>query len=266
VLIEVDGRAVTDGQLRAMAPGMYGHFTAMQVRGGRVRGLDLHLSRLAQANLELFGAALDGGSVRDLVRHALAGALADAADVVDASVRVHAVQPGAAEPTDPVSIMVTVRAGVDAAQTPQSLQSVPHQRPVPHIKQVGGGFGQVYHGRAAERNGFDDALLTGPGGVVAESSIANIAFFDGEGLVWPDAPMLRGITMQVLEPLLADHGVPSRREQVRLADLSSFAGAMLTNARGLSPVGRIDEVRWPAGQDLFKAVQQVYESVPWDVI
>ncbi|WIX75724.1 hypothetical protein QRX50_30085 [Amycolatopsis carbonis] len=39
--------------------GGYSHFTAMQVRDGRVRGLDLHLTRLASSTRLLFGSELD---------------------------------------------------------------------------------------------------------------------------------------------------------------------------------------------------------------
>ncbi len=54
---EVDGREATAEQLRFPAFA-YGHFTAMQIRGRSVRGLELHLSRLDAANRELFGAGL----------------------------------------------------------------------------------------------------------------------------------------------------------------------------------------------------------------
>src|ERR1700683_3884000 len=57
--VEIDGRATTAGQLRAVALADYGHFTAMQVRDGCVRGLDLHLARLAAATQEVFQAGLD---------------------------------------------------------------------------------------------------------------------------------------------------------------------------------------------------------------
>lgn len=43
----------------------------MQVRGGQVRGLDLHLERLRSASLELFGRALPNDRVRSYLRAAL---------------------------------------------------------------------------------------------------------------------------------------------------------------------------------------------------
>jgi branched-subunit amino acid aminotransferase/4-amino-4-deoxychorismate lyase len=62
--MEIDGVAATVERLSAAALAGYGHFTAMQVRGDRVRGLDLHLTRLDAANRELFGAGLGPATVR----------------------------------------------------------------------------------------------------------------------------------------------------------------------------------------------------------
>src|SRR5216684_2028190 len=81
--VEIEGAAATVERLSAVAPAGYGHFTAMQVRDHRVRGLGLHLARLDAANLELFDVGLDPGQVRDHIRHALG------AGTPDASVRVY---------------------------------------------------------------------------------------------------------------------------------------------------------------------------------
>ena len=199
---EVDGRDATAEQLRFPAFS-YGHFTAMQVRGRKVRGLGPHLTRLDAANRELFGAGLDGDVVSDHIRHALG-------DMADASIRVYVSGNG----RDDVSIMVTVRGPIDVTTEPIGIMSVPYQRSEPHIKHLGD-HGQVYHRRRAELAGFDDALLTGPDGVISECGIANIAFFDGTSAVWPDAPALQGITMQLVEPRLADGAAVSPRTRQR---------------------------------------------------
>jgi branched-subunit amino acid aminotransferase/4-amino-4-deoxychorismate lyase len=69
--VEVNGGPATAGQLANPAIVNDGHFTAMQVRGGAVRGLRLHLARLDSATRELFWTGLDGELVRAHVRHAL---------------------------------------------------------------------------------------------------------------------------------------------------------------------------------------------------
>jgi branched-subunit amino acid aminotransferase/4-amino-4-deoxychorismate lyase len=252
-IIEIDGRSVTDQPLLGLAP--YGHFTAMQVRGRRTRGLDLHLRRLDAAGRELFGAGIDGGEVLERIGHALG-------DVEDASVRVYML---AREPGEGPSTVVTVRPPGEMPEAPLRLEAVPYQRTVPHVKHVGD-FGQTYYRELAERHGRDDALLTAPDGSIAECGIANIAFVDETGIVWPDAPALAGITMQLVEPRLAAAGLPSRRVPVHLADLPSFRGAFVTNARGIAPVARIDDVELGVDTELMDAVSAVYEAVPWDPI
>src|SRR5215470_16045878 len=165
--IEIDGVPATVERLGAAAPAGYGHFTAMQVRGHRVRGLDLHLARLDAANRELFGAGLDPATVRAHIRHALG------AGTGDASVRVYVCElPGGP------SVMVTVRPPGGMPAGPWRLQTVPYQRTLAHIKHLGD-FGQGYFQRLAHRNGFDEALLTGPDGAISEGAITNIGFFDG---------------------------------------------------------------------------------------
>jgi branched-subunit amino acid aminotransferase/4-amino-4-deoxychorismate lyase len=148
---------------------------------------------------------------------------------------------------------------------PWRLQAVPYQRTLAHVKHLGD-FGQGYFGRLARRNGFDEALLTGPGGVISEGSITNIAFFDGDAVVWPAAPVLDGITMQLLERQLPARGVPSRRTPVDLSGLRSFRAAFVTNARGIAPVGQIDDVSLPVDGTLLATLTEAHESAGWDPI
>jgi branched-subunit amino acid aminotransferase/4-amino-4-deoxychorismate lyase len=161
--------------------------------------------------------------------------------------------------------MVTVRPPAQLSADPQRLLPVPYQRPVPHIKHIGD-VGQTYYGRLAEREGFDDALLTGPDGIIAEGAITNIAFSDGSMLTWPDAPCLAGISWQLVEPRLASAGLATQRGPVRLADLASYTAAVVTNSHGIAPVGWIGPVELPGSAALSKAVGEIYESVPWDPI
>jgi branched-subunit amino acid aminotransferase/4-amino-4-deoxychorismate lyase len=250
VRIEIDGQEATKEQLSAAVAG-YGHFTAMQVRNLRVRGLDLHLARLDAANREMFGTALDAVQVLGQVRHALGDGTRDA------SVRIYVYEtPGG------TAVMVTVRPPADMQARAWRLQTVPYQRSLAHIKHVGD-FGQSYYRRLAWRNGFDEALLTGMGGVICEGSVTNIGFFDGKSLLWPDAPVLHGITMQILERTLPRHGVPTSRVPVHTADLGSFAAAFVTNSRGIAAVGQIDDLVVPADTRLISTLTHAYESAGW---
>ncbi|GAB3960291.1 aminotransferase class IV family protein [Actinoallomurus acanthiterrae] len=254
--LEIDGAPPTADGLWHLAAVNYGHLTVMQVRGRRTRGLELHLARLDAANRELFGSGLDGELVRERIRHALGD------DIHDATIRLTVFQPWG---VGGVSMMVIVRPPGGMPAAPQGLRTVGYQRPVAHIKHVGA-FGQIHFGMAAGRAGFDDALLTGPDGVISETAIANIGFFDGASVVWPDAPLLEGITMQLLERTLAERGIPSRRRTVRVADLASFDMAFVGNSGGVAPVGRVDDLTLPVDPGLVKTLTEAYESVPWDLI
>ncbi|MFE4599266.1 aminotransferase class IV [Kitasatospora indigofera] len=265
--LEADGLAVTVDDLAYLALGGYGHFTAMQVRGGRTQGLDFHLARLDAATREFYGEPLAGERVRELIRHAL-GQGADGADggdaVLDASVRVHVFRPEDA-PGAPVRVLVSVRPPGEAPAEVLSLRAVDYQRPVAHIKHSGG-FAQTYHRQVAAAEGYDEALLVGQGGVIAEGAITNVGFVEGDTVVWPDAPVLQGIAMQVLVRELAAAGVESKRRPVFLSDVASFDGAFLTNSRGFAAVGRIDTVDLPLDAPLLATARRLHREAPWDEI
>ncbi len=248
IRLEIDGRAPSAEQLYHPALVNYGHLTAMQVRSGRVQGLGLHLSRLASASLALFDTPLDPAHARALLRHAVR-------DVPDAAVRVNVYQP---VPGGPLSVLVAVRQPAYPSPSPLRLMSVPYQRPVAHIKHLGS-FGQLYWGRAAVEQGFDDALLTTADGEISEAAVHNIAFSDGADVVWPDAPALPGIARQLLEPLL-----PSRRAVVTLADLPAYRAAFVTNSIGVGPVTAVDEHTFAVDEPLMATVTKALASVAWD--
>ena len=101
--IEIDGHPVNPAETPDPAGLQVGHFTAIQVRNRRARGIALHLRRLDAATRELFGIGLDGNLVRDRIRHALG-------DDADASVRVYVVpNDGGSTP----SMLVTVKPPAD---------------------------------------------------------------------------------------------------------------------------------------------------------
>ncbi|MFB6838587.1 aminotransferase class IV [Streptomyces sp. NPDC056361] len=246
--IEIDGAPVADPDLLATLMSGYGHFTAMQVRDGLVKGLGLHLDRLDRSTRELFDTPLD----HDRVRALLAGAVA-ASGRRDASARVYVY--------DGPRIVVTVREPApDGPGSPERLMSVDYWRPAPHIKHLGG-FGQDYHGTAARRAGYDSALLTNPYGDIAEGAVANIAFWDGTSVVWPSAPCLEGITMALLAPRLG-----SVRRPVTLADLPGYRAAFVTNSRTIAAVTAIDEIAFPVDEDLMKRVHAAYGSVEGEAL
>ncbi|MFF8956118.1 aminotransferase class IV [Streptomyces sp. NPDC014894] len=250
--IQINGVTATSETLVMPVLNSYGHFTAMQVRNDRVRGLGLHLERLDAATRELFGEPLDGDLVRADIRHALA-----AAGTSDASVRVYVYWP---EDDERATLMVTVREPFTMAPTPVRLMSVPYVRDHPHLKHLGS-FGQNHVLTLAARAGYDEALLIAPDGAITEGAVTNIAFWDGEHMVWPDAPCLMGTERALLEPRL-----PSVRRRVTLADLGDYRAALITNSRGFAPVAGVDAVAYGVDAALMESVRAAHDTVAWDLI
>lgn len=245
--VEVDGRSADPGILAAY--GTDGHFTAMQVRDGRTRGLDFHLARVDGAHRELFGSGLDGGLVRDRIRHALG-------TVRDASVRVYGYRD---------AVVVTVRPPTETPAVPHAVRSVRYRRPRAHLKHLKG-FAQGYYVERPVPQDLVEDLFVGDDGLISEGSITNVGFWRGGTVVWPDAPALAGIMMQVLRRELAALGVPQASVPVRLADVPSFDAMFLCNSRGWAPVSRVDDVAVPVARAAVDALAGAYARAPREVI
>ncbi|GIF96109.1 aminotransferase class IV [Catellatospora citrea] len=248
--VEIDGGAADEAALALIEHRAWGHFTAMQVREGRTRGLDLHLTRLQAAHRAMYDLEIDAEQIRDRVRHALDG-------IPDASVRVYGYWNG---------LIVTVRRPEQMPTRPHAMSSQHFQRPLAGFKHPGSGAAQGYFLDRALAAGFDEALLVGADGTVAEGAITNVGFWRAGTIVWPDAPALPGITMLVLRRALAAHGVTQGRASVRLADLAEYDGMFLCNSRGWAPVDRVDDTPVPVPVEMTEAIARAYDSAPWDPI
>jgi branched-subunit amino acid aminotransferase/4-amino-4-deoxychorismate lyase len=249
VTIEVNGCEADRAAMSLLDHEGWGHFTAMQVRGGRVRGLDLHLSRLEAAHQEVYGRALDGQEVRARIRHALGGR-------PDGSVRVYGYWAG---------LIVMVRDPRDMPRRPHSMTAVHFQRPLARLKHVGS-WGQGRFREDALAAGFDEGLLVDETGRISEGTITNVGFWRDGTVIWPDAPKLAGITMLVLRRQLLAGGIRQAEEPVRVQDLSDYQGMILCNARGWAPVSRVDNTA-VAQDDAFAAViTAAIGNCPWDEI
>jgi branched-subunit amino acid aminotransferase/4-amino-4-deoxychorismate lyase len=102
------------------------------------------------------------------------------------------------------------------------VRSVVWQRELPQIKHVGT-FGLFAERRAAMAEGFDDVLFVTADGDVSEGSTWNLAVHDGERLLWPQAPALRGTA----ETLLKQHWPgPQVTRPLALAELDGVKAAL----------------------------------------
>lgn len=249
IVVEVNGREADQAALALLEHEGWGHFTAMQVRGGRTRGLDLHISRLEAAHREIYGQALYGAEVCDRIRHALGGR-------PDASVRVYGYWAG---------LIVTIREPQDMPDRPHSMATVHFRRPLARLKHVGS-WGQGRFRQAAIDAGFDEGLLVNETGWISEGTVTNVGFWRQGTAIWPDAPKLDGITMLLLRRQFMSAGVPQAEEPVRVQHLTHYDGMILCNSRGWAPVGQVDDLVMPQDVAFTSAIVAAIDSCPWDEI
>ncbi len=260
LVVHRNGRAATAEELTPLAFAGFAHLTAMQVRGGRVRGLDLHLERLRFASLELFGQAVADDRVRSYLRAALA---ADPADLsLIATVYSPAGEFTVAGPDVEPEVLVRTGPAETGPEGPLKLATVQHERVLPAVKHVGE-VAKTYFLRQAAGEGFDDVAFVDRRGRLSEASIWNLAFWDGDSVVWPVADMLGGITMGIVRRQLDRLGVPQRAQGVTLADLPALAGAVVMNSwtPGVA-VHRIASVPLPEAPSFLEVLHRAYQTEP----
>ncbi|QKV74356.1 aminotransferase class IV family protein [Amycolatopsis sp. Hca4] len=247
-----NGRPATAEELAPLAFAGYAHFTAVQVRDGRVRGLDLHLDRLRTASAELFGRTLPDDRVRSYLRSALA------AGPADVSLTATVFSPAGEEP----EVLVRTGPPATAPSGPLTLAITEYERFLPEVKHVGE-VAKTYLHRQALAQDVDDAAFVDRRGRFTEATIWNLAFWDGTAVVWPDAPMLRGTTMGIVARQLDRLGVPQRAEELTEADLPGLAGAVVMNSwtPGVA-VRRLGTVAWPAAPPFVDLLHRAYEAEP----
>lgn len=257
---QINGMAATPDALAALAFAGHAHFTAMQVRDGRVRGLDLHLARLRDASNALFGHALPDARIRAFLR----AALDRAPSALSLSATVHATTGEFAAPRDDEALDVLIRTAAPSSGPvgPLDLALFEHERVLPDIKHVGEAA-KTHFLRRAVAQGFDDAAFIDRRGRISEGSIWNIAFWTGDALVWPVADMLGGVTMGILRRQLARLGITQHDREVTPADLPSMAGAVVMNSwtPGVA-VRRFGTATLPDSPSLAARLHRAYEQEP----
>ncbi|MFD7325775.1 aminotransferase class IV family protein [Streptomyces sp. NPDC059875] len=260
-VVQRNGRTASADELATLAFAGYAHFTALQVRGGRVRGLDLHLARLRHASTELFGRALPDDRVRSWLRTA-----ARETGPADLSLMATVYSPAGeftvAGADEEPELLVRTGPAAGGPEGPLALATVPYERFLPGVKHVGE-VAKTYALRRAVGDGFDDAAFVDRRGRISEGSIWNLAFWDGASVVWPEAEMLPGTTMAVVARQLDRLGVPQRRQEVTVADLPDLAGGVVMNSwtPGVA-VHRIGSVPLPAAPSFVDLLHRAYEAEP----
>ncbi|WUI00261.1 aminotransferase class IV family protein [Spirillospora sp. NBC_00431] len=255
-MAELNGAPVTPDELQTLALVNYGHFTSMRVDDQHIRGLSHHLERLVRDCQVLFATELDREQVREFIAHAIqgrGGSFVTRVTVFDPALQLG--RPGAQ--TEP-RVLVTTRPAATWPPAPMRVQSACYVRDLPEVKHVGL-FGALRHRRNAQLNGFDDAVFTDPESYISEGATWNIGFYDGEQVIWPNAEVLPGVTMRLLQQV---HERTSLAP-VNLSDLPRMQAAFATNtAIGVRTISAINDVEYPTDHPILETLRKEYEEIP----
>lgn len=256
-ITHLNGSSATVSDLAPLAFAGYAHFTAMQLRDHSVRGLDLHLERLRLASNELFGRHLATERITGLLRAAV-----DDAGVADASLTCFITsRPGEFAPAGDapeLDVLVKVTNPAQPPVGPLALDLVRHERHLPQIKHVGE-VGKTLFLRQAIGRGFDDAAFVDRAGRLSEATIWNLAFWDGDSVIWPQAEHLPGVTMQILARRLQQIGIRQQTRPIYAAGINEQFSAVVMNSwtPGV-PVSRIGDKSLAHDSSLVRLFDEAY--------
>jgi branched-subunit amino acid aminotransferase/4-amino-4-deoxychorismate lyase len=142
---------------------------------------------------------------------------------------------------------------------PLRIRTTPYCRDAPEIKHVGL-FGPLHQRRLSQLGGFDDVLFTDGRSAISEGATWNIGFFDGARLLWPDARVLPGVTMKLLQQ---NHTGAQSTEPISTDWLPRMQAAFATSAGiGIRPIAAIDDVEFDADHAVFGVLRKEYATVP----
>ncbi|MER6975125.1 aminotransferase class IV [Nocardioides sp. NPDC000445] len=254
----IHGIDATAAELNALAMTGYGHFTSMHVEDGAVRGFDLHLERLVSNAKTVFDADLDRDGLVADIRAAIAGSSGSytlRVTMYDPAINLGNIGTVAAHPVP----LITSRPSGGGSLPPLRAKTIAFQRDTPEVKHVGL-FSTLHHRVTSKKAGFDDVLFTDPINTnISEGSTWNIGFITADRhVIWPDAPVLPGVTMALLQAAGA-HDLRS----VPLDELGEIPAAFATNASiGVRPISAIDNHSFDPDHPVIAELQRAYAAIP----
>lgn len=255
-MVTLDGKPVNADDLLTLALTNYGHFTSMRAEADhRIRGLSLHMRRLVRDCRTVWGTDLDTSRVRNHVREALDGH--GGSCIVRVTVFDPAFSLGRSADADHPRVLVTTRSVGEMPPPPLRARSVKYERDLPDVKHVGL-FGSLHARRAAQLEGFDDVLFVGADNLVSEGGTWNVGFISNDGVVWPKATVLTGVTMALLQQYTDYQVAP-----VTLSQAKGMQAAFATNTSlGLRALSCIDDTSLAVQHPMLDILHETYMSIP----
>jgi branched-subunit amino acid aminotransferase/4-amino-4-deoxychorismate lyase len=143
---------------------------------------------------------------------------------------------------------------------PLTAKSYTFTRDSAEVKHIGL-YAQLRLRREAQLAGFDDAAFIEPDGRISEGGTWNLGFIDQDGtVIWPEAPVLPGTTMLLLQSLDAPKQTTA---PVYLSDVPNMVAAFATNVTiGVRSVLALDDVKFQQDHPSIAALRSAYVEIP----
>ena len=257
--ILIDGLPATSADLAHQALVNYGAYTSFRVENGAARGLDLHVGRLEQAAVELFGESPGEEEFRRLMARAVAGS-----GTCWLRVSLFSPEIGHRAPSfvGRPKVMTVVFPPPPPLAASVRVTAMTHEREAAHLKHVAT-LGLTHARRKAREGEFDDALFIDTDGWVSEGTLWNVGFIRGDAVIWPQAPMLAGVTQALITRGLAEAGRQTGTRPVHIDELAGFDGAFLCNsATPVCPITAIDEVGFINDPAVMRRLEAAWSAQP----
>lgn len=165
-----------------------------------------------------------------------------------------------------LDVLVKVTDPATPPTRPLALDVVEHERHLPHVKHVGE-VSKTLLLRRAKARGFDDTAFTDRSGRLSEATIWNLAFWDGDSVIWPRAEILAGVTMQILDRRLRTLGIAQQTRDVRPGELGEHLCAAVTNSwtPGI-PIARIGGSLLGQDAEFTRLLHSAYREEPLESV
>lgn len=186
-LQELIGKKLGLDNLKTLTFIPYGHFTSMQVRNNRVKGLDSHIQRLRESTRTLFGIDMSGEKIKDYVSHIREENHPDITirvNIFSRSLNIEEIK------KSDLQVLITSSDPIYPVTSSVFVQTKVYIRIIPEIKHVGIALGLLSFQKEIPINTNHDIVYADKEGNIAESSTWNIGFYNGEKVILPNNTFL----------------------------------------------------------------------------
>lgn len=244
---------------------LYGYacFTSFLVENKKVKGFQLHLERLINDSLEIFGQSPDK---EEILKNVLAFLVQQEPDYYGGvRVTIFPANFSLSNPGDfqTFNILVTGRKVENINASPLSIASIEAKRICP-LQKTSNITGSLKARIEAQEKGAQDALML-HNGIVTEGATWNIFFGTGNHLVTPSIQL--GLLPGIARKLLIESAISSNykiiESEIEISEINKYEYCFISNSLiGLRPVSRINDILYDTENQNINYLQQRFREIP----